>query len=83
MSTTDIETWIVTQFANLLDTPAENIKIDVDFDMQDITSLDVVHIIAGAMRHFSLKLPREALSQARTIKQVMAVFDQVKSTSTR
>lgn len=75
----DIETWLKGEFANLLQMDAEAIDANRPLEDYNAISLDVVHIIAGAMRHFAIKVPRAEFAGVETIAGLADLFDHHKS----
>ena len=70
----DIRSWISEQLAMLLERDAADLDPDKPLEDMDVISLDVVHVIAGAMRQFSIKVPRNAFEGHNTINKLAGLM---------
>ena len=65
-----VQDWLICRFAEIADIDKQSVELDKGLDEQDFLSLDVVHITAGAMKHFGAKLKREQLQSIGTIRNL-------------
>lgn len=66
--------WLCKQFSALLEVEVTEINPELPLDELSIISLDVVHVLAGAMRHFKIKVPRAEFEGQDTIGQLARLF---------
>lgn len=70
----DIRSWISEQLALLLERDSSELDQDKPLEDMDVISLDVVHVIAGAMKQFSIKVPRNAFEGHNTINKLAGLM---------
>ncbi|RED43712.1 acyl carrier protein [Aestuariispira insulae] len=65
-----IQQWLTEQMSELLDKQPSEIDPDRALEEMEALSLDVVHVVAGAMKEFSIKVPRSEFAGHNTINKL-------------
>lgn len=71
---TEIRDWIGEQLAMLLGRELSEMDPDSKLEEMDVISLDVVHVIAAAMKQFGIKVPRAEFEGHDTINKLAGLM---------